>query len=180
MAVVARRYAEALIKTAVEENAIEKYEEQIELLLAIVSDSKVKGILDYPGITILKKKEFMNILLKDKVEKYIVNFLMLLLEHRRHSLIADIVVEYKKIADKYRNVLFVEVTSAQELDKNQIDRLREKVKKEYRSTSVDIKTIIDPLVMGGIKLKIGDTVIDDTIKTRLESMSKIIKQNEVH
>lgn len=180
MAVIAKRYAEALINTAAEENAVTKFEEQLEALLVTVSDKSLRDILDYPGINLSTKKELMKNIMDNRFDKYLVNFFMLLLDKGRQEYFNEIVLEYKKMSKQYRGILHVEVTSAVELDKMQLERIQEKVKSQYNSDNLSIKTVVDPSVIGGVKLKIGDTVIDGTIKTRIENMSKVIKQNKTY
>lgn len=176
MGVIAKRYAEALINTAIEANAVENYGAQLDVATVFMVNSEVKDILEYPGVNIAKKKELIKSLMNEKLDKNIIHFLMILLDNNRLKYFTEIVAEYKVIADKYRDILFVEVTTAVELNEDQINRIKVKLSSQYGTSNIKTKIVIDTSVIGGVKLKIGDTVIDGTVKARLESLENVIKQ----
>lgn len=176
MAVVAKRYAQALIDTAIEKDAVTKYEEQLDTLLNITQNNQVKDILEYPGVNLRDKKELIKTLTKENFDKNVVNFFMLLIDNGRQKYFSQIVGEYKKMSDQYKNILYVELTSVDQLKEKEIEDIKNKIKNKYGSRDIRIKTIIDPSVIGGIKLKVGDTVIDGTIRAKLEGIEKVIKQ----
>lgn len=176
MGVIAKRYAEALIQTAIEGNVVEKYGEQLDDAVALIGNSQIKDILEYPGVNHDKKKDLINGLMKERLDKNIINFLMILLDNNRLKHFTEVVSEYKTLADKYRDILFVEITSATKLDEDQIKRIKAKLSSQYGTSNIKTKTVVDSSVIGGVKLKIGDTVIDGTVKARLESLEKAIKE----
>lgn len=201
MAIVARRYAEALINVALDKNMVETYENQLLLLSYIVSTKEIKEIINYPGISRAKKKELLHKIIvehKDdengiikvimkvadffkgkehiEIDKEIINFYMLLIDHGRHNLIEEIVANYKELADRHKGILNIAITSSVELEKEQIEKIKEKIGAKYKNKNVAVKTIIDSKVLGGVKVKIGDTVIDGTLKATLENMGKQILQ----
>ena len=176
MGVIAKRYAEALINTAIEANAVENYGAQLDVATVFMVNSEVKDILEYPGVNIVKKKELIKSLMNEKLDKNIIHFLMILLDNNRLKYFTEIVAEYKVIADKYRDILFVEVTTAVELNEDHINRIKVKLSSQYGTSNIKTKIVIDTSVIGGVKLKIGDTVIDGTVKARLESLENVIKQ----
>lgn len=202
MAIVAKRYAESLINIAVSNNKVSEYEDQLELLMEVVSTKDLKDVLEYPGLNLSKKKELIsNILFGDKnkseskilqffinimekfkhkdlthIDQNIINFYMLLLDNGRQNNFREIVKEYKVLADEYKNVLNIEIISAMELEELQISRIKDKMSEKYNAKNIQVKLLIDPEVLGGVKVKIGDTVIDGTIKTKLDNMNKLIRQ----
>lgn len=176
MAVIAKRYAEALINTAIQEKNVEKYTEELDTASTFVLNKQVRDILEYPGVNLGSKKALVKGLMKEKVDKDIVNFLMILLDNDRLKYFSDIVSEYKAMADEYKDILFVEITSAEKLDGNQINRIKAKLSSQYGTSNIKANLAVDPSVIGGVKLKIGDTVIDGTVKARLENLEKVIKE----
>jgi len=204
MAVIARRYAKAFINIAIENNKIVEYEEQLGLLLKVVSEKQIKDILEYPGLNISKKKELIKRILTDEsekdkniikifmhlidyfkhkelkqIDKSLVNFFLLVLDHGRQKYFAEIVAEYKTLADIYKNILNIEIISANELEEEYIEKIKQKIGQKYGSKNVSAKVIISPNIIGGLKVKIGDTVIDGTIKSTLDDITKLVIQNNL-
>lgn len=204
MAVVSKRYAEALIKIAIANNSVSEFEQELDLMEKVVGTKEIKDILNYPGINLEKKKELVSHILtnhKDgkngimkffisiieyfkhnplsEIDKNIINFYMLLLDHGRHMLFPEIIAEYKEMAAKYKNVLNIEITSAYELEEEHIEKIKQQIGNKYNTNNIIAQLTVDPEVLGGVKVKIGDTVFDKTAKTALDNMGKLIIQNNL-
>jgi len=101
---------------------------------------------------------------------------MLLVDKERFENIRGIVEEYFRLADERKNILNMTIISAFPLEDVQINRIKEKYKKLYNKTDVKAKLIIDKSLIGGVKIQIGDKVIDDSIKGRLLCLKEALLQ----
>jgi F-type H+-transporting ATPase subunit delta len=100
----------------------------------------------------------------------ILPFLELLIDKDRISSLPGIYDEYVDIADKRKKVLNMKITTFAAIDDTQLGKIKEKYKKEYNATDVKATISIEPELLGGIVVQIGDRVIDGSIKGRLEGL----------
>ena len=101
-------------------------------------------------------------------------FLRLLLDKGRLAFLPNIAEEYGAIKANHRNVLRVTVRSAAPLDGDSLDRIRDKYKRQYGAVLAEVENVIEPSLIGGLTVQIGDLRIDDTIYGRLASLARAI------
>ena len=90
-------------------------------------------------------------------------------------MIGEIIDQFTSLYKDYFNIVDVKVISAHPLSKDVLQRLKERLEKKL-SKSVNIEPLVDKNILGGLKLIIGNTVIDGSIKARLNALLKNIKQ----
>ncbi|WP_286036034.1 ATP synthase F1 subunit delta [Succinatimonas hippei] len=112
--------------------------------------------------------------LKDLLDEYGQNFVKALGEKFRFDVIPEIYSEFVKLREMHEKVMEISVVSARELDEASLNAIKQKVTDKY-GCSVILKTIIDPSIMGGAVLKIGDEVIDASVKSYLKGMASALK-----
>jgi len=172
---VASRYAEALYEIATREKAVDQIEQELKALEAILDENDdLKKVLFHPQITAVDKKDFLQKLFGGKVAEVTMNFLALVVDRRREVFFADIVAEFVKMANASRNIVAAQVTSAVELndkEKKEFDRLLAKLTGKKVQTSFGV----DPSLIGGVVVRIGDKIIDGSIRTRLSAMKERLK-----
>lgn len=171
MSLVEKRYAEALLDIAIKHERIEAYQLQLSRLLEIFKESDdLWRLLNNPNISVDIKSEILNTLFTNQVDKQILSFIKLITEIDRISEFEGIVKTFKEMALHQSNVLTVEIFTALELDQQQIDEINEKYKKIYGASTIKSVVNIDPKLIGGVMIKIGDMVYDRTLAGRLESL----------
>lgn len=175
MALVDRRYAEALIDIALQDGALDGYQEELgEVSEAIDGQEDVRHFLLNPEVRMETKKEIIIKAFSGKIRDKLLNFLLLLVDKSRISNIRGIYGEYVSMADKKRNVLNMVIYSADVPDKNHVEAIREKYGKLYGASSVTASVQIDRSLIGGLKVQIGDRLIDASIKGKLDSLKNIL------
>ena len=117
-----------------------------------------------------EKRDFLDKIYKDETEE-VKNIIFYLLEKGRISDIREIVAEYLKIFYAKNQILDVEATFAMELTEAQKAKLIENLEKSTKK-KINIKVNVDKSIIGGGILKIGDKIIDGTIKTQLSTLAK--------
>lgn len=167
---VARRYAQALYEIAVANNTLETMEEEIKGVAQVVEGStELQRVLYHPQVLPEQKKELLKALFADKVSRESMNFLNLVVDKRRERYITGIAEEFVALANAARNTATAKVTSAMELDEAaQKDML--KVLAKISGREVNSTFQVDPSLIGGVVVQIGDKVIDGSIKTRLATL----------
>ncbi len=179
---VAGRYAEALYEIASKEKVLPKYKnmaDRIEAELKAIEtvfneNEKLQQLLYHPRITAEDKKDVLEKLFEGKISKITSNFLALLIDRRREAFFSDIVNEYVKLANAGRNIVAAQVASAVELNDKEKGKLGQALD---RLTGKKVRTsyVVDPSLIGGIVVRMGDKVIDGSIKTRLATLKERLK-----
>jgi F-type H+-transporting ATPase subunit delta len=173
---VGARYAEALYEIAERENAVDAIEQELKAIEAIIRENRdLQKVLYHPRITPEDKKGIMVDLLSGKVSAVTMEFMKLLVDRQREQFLSDIVAYYVSLANQSRNVTEAGVSSAVELtaeEKRQLAGLLNKLTGKKVETSYSV----DPSLIGGVVVRIGDRVIDGSIRTRLATLREHLRQ----
>ena len=174
---IARRYAKALVQLAAEEGAVDKFTSELAKVEALFAGHPELGaLLSNPAYAIESKLET----LKEVAEKLglsdtIRNFLLLIQERSRISCLPAISSSYSILADELSGVVRPVVTSALPLDEGRISEIRSALEKST-GKKVILQINIDPSLIGGIVTKIGDKVLDGSVKTQLTRIEDILQK----
>lgn len=173
--IVADRYSNALVRL-VQEGRIsyEKISEDLVNIKETLSKSKdLAEFLENPIISADDKKEIINRIFSSEVDALILNFLKVLIDKNRFITFYEIYESYSKTVDSIKNISRVNVVSAVQIPDDAKARLKEKL--EYKlKKSVILDLDIDSNIIAGLIIKIGDDVIDMSLKHKLEDLSKNI------
>jgi F-type H+-transporting ATPase subunit delta len=173
---VAGRYAEALYEIAVRENIVDTLENELKAIVAAIEASpELKKVLYHPRITAGDKKEVVKRLFAENLSQVTVNFLSMVIDRQRETFLGDMVAVFVELANKARNITDIHVTSAAELTAGQKQMMSDNLCK-VTGRKVQITYSVDPSLMGGVIARVGDKVIDGSIKTRLASLREHLRQ----
>ena len=168
----ARRYATALLEIAKELDQVEQVLEDIRLIdNTIEASDELSNFLSSPIIKFDDKVEALNEIFSDKVQDVTAKFIKLLAKKGRVNLLAQIVKAFLQKYNEYAGIIEVEVYTAYELDETQKSSLH-KALEEKTQKKVDMNVTVDASLKGGIAVRIDDTVIDGTIKHKLEELEE--------
>jgi F-type H+-transporting ATPase subunit delta len=171
MSLVDTRYAEAFIKLAVEKDSLDSYQEDLLAVTDIIQkEEALKAFLFNPENTLSARKSILSGLLKDRVRQDVLNLLLLLLDKGRITSLPGICREYVRLADEKRSILNINIFAAVPIDQAQINKICDKFKEIYNTKNAKADLTIDPSLIGGVKVAIGDKLYDGTVKGRLESL----------
>jgi F-type H+-transporting ATPase subunit delta len=167
---VARPYASAVYKLAHETSSLEAWGDALALLAAVVSDVAMIKALDNPELGKDKKGEMLIHVLNDKLNQQQQNLVKLMAENGRLNALPDVAEQFEVYRAQAEGKVEAEVTSAFKLsaeqEKNIIAMLKKKLGRE-----VTLTTSIDESLIGGVLIKAGDTIIDGSMKSSLESLA---------
>ena len=172
---IADRYALALIEVGQEgDYNFEQISSDLKNVGEILSHSKdLDEFLTNPVISIEDKIEIVEKVFKSEVNPKMVNFLKLIVENGRFQAFSDVCVCFQSRLDKMNNIERVLVTSAVELNDDAKNKLKEKLESKMKK-SVSFDWAINPEIIAGLVINMGDNIIDTSLKHKLDDMKKKI------
>ena len=168
LSTTARPYAQALFDHS------EDWLEDLDQIVSAMSEDVVELLISSPEKAYKEKTEIFVNLFDGEVQQKTINFLKVLGEAKRLSLLPIINTEYKKLLAERDSSSELTITSAYELTKEQVDSIIKGLKKRY-GENVNVKSEVDSTLIGGFSVKCGDEVIDHSIKGRLDKLINQIK-----
>ncbi|MDI9569462.1 MAG: F0F1 ATP synthase subunit delta [Pseudomonadota bacterium] len=172
---IAKRYARAFFEIALEEKQLERYHEELSGFAAIIGGSKdLKEFLANPIFDQSEKKSVVeSILQKTDVSGITANFLKLLTDKQRIVILSDIVECYRELMDEALKTVRASVKTAFPLTPEMVRRLQEGLESQT-SKKVEMTVIEEPSLLGGIVVRVGDTVYDNSIRTQLNNIRNLL------
>ncbi len=165
-------YAEALFSVVKAEGDIERVEDELYRFGKLLeSNHELKQALSESATPLSERIKVIEELLVDKVSLHTLGLITFVIAQDRGRQLPQILEELSELAAEARASVVAEVRSATPLDDKQKTELA-KALSSATSKKVEVKVIIDPSIIGGIVAKIGDTVIDGSVKRRLEQLKE--------
>jgi len=174
LATIARPYARAAFSKALDqESGLEVWSKVLAVLSATVSEPLVEVALDKPTLTVEDQAEIVFGLMGDELDDLSRNFVSLLAESDRLPLLPSISELFELLKANHDKTMDVELTSAFDISEKQSDDLALALNRKLQRT-VRISAKIDQTLIGGVVIRAEDTVIDDSVRGRLEKLSQIL------
>ncbi len=167
---LARPYAEGVFRLAREKNALAAWSETLALLEAVVTDSRVKACADDPKISAAQLEALILGVVGDKLDGLGRNFVQVLIENGRLEVLPQVRSLYEELRREQEGVVEAKIVSAMPLNEEQLRPLVARLEAKYQR-KVTAKVELDPQLIGGIRIVVGDTVIDATVRGKLEAMA---------
>ncbi len=173
---IARRYAKALLLIGQEDGKAEAYGSELQIL--VDQDSSLGQVLTNPLHDASARKNILNNLIKKlKLSKAMRAFLLLLFDKGRIGFVAQISQFYNKLADEAKGIAQASLVSATELSSETIKKIQDGLSK-MAGKKVVLEVRQDPELIGGIVARIGDLVLDGSVKTQMLKMRESLKRGE--
>ncbi len=176
---ISRRYAKALILIGKDDGQAENYRQELEQLVGLMDDQpNLEATLNNPLFDREKRKNVLMTLV-DKLEfsHVMQSFLQLLFAKQRFNHIRGICEHYGKLSDELKGVVRADLVAATELSSENFDQIRNALAK-MTGKDVILEARQDPELIGGVVTRIGDLVLDGSIKTQLKNMRESLKRGE--
>ncbi|MCP3924248.1 MAG: F0F1 ATP synthase subunit delta [Desulfobacterales bacterium] len=176
---ISRRYANALMLIGKEDGQADKYKDELDMFSGILeNNSQLKMAVCNPLFGKVERKAVLvAVLEKLNLTKTMNSFFMILFDKGRLEFLSDINEFYQQLADEIKGVAHASVTSATELSAEALDKIKASLAKRIgKDVVLDVKH--DPELIGGVVTKIGDLVLDGSIKTQLLKMRESFKKGE--
>jgi F-type H+-transporting ATPase subunit delta len=173
---LARRYATAIFQLAVEGNRVSAVQHDLHTFTAALeADDQVRRFFRSPVVN-RKEKEQIVADAFSKLDPVALHAVLLLIRKRREALVEEIVAQYDVLEREARGAQTLRVTSAHELPKAELDTIVDRLSKAYRTT-FDVTQAVDPSLIGGVRITMGDKRVDGTVAGRLDDIARLLSTN---
>jgi F-type H+-transporting ATPase subunit delta len=168
-------YAEALFRVVQAEGELDRVEDELFRFGKLLeSNHELKQALSDQTLDRTQRAKMLEELLYDKVSPHTLGLLTFIVVQGRARQLPQILEEVSELAAAARNSVVAEVRSAVPLDADQRKKLADALSKAT-GKNVEVKVLVDPSVVGGLVAKIGDTIIDGTVRHRLEQLREQVR-----
>ncbi len=178
MSLAVRRYADALLDVCAEENCLEEVYSQYRLLYEqLRMDREFERLLLENILSSEEKKDLVEKVLPEG-NPYLVSFLKTLADRGRMEEAEEMFRAFEEGYKEKNNILEAEAVTAVEMTEEQIEDVKKALGEKYGKTIV-LKTSVDPSILGGMVLYIGNTMLDASVKAKFEDLKKQLKTIQI-
>ncbi|TDV91637.1 F-type H+-transporting ATPase subunit delta [Halomonas alkaliantarctica] len=167
---VARPYAKAAFEYARDHEALDSWSQALSFLSVAVADDVVRHRLSSPKLDSEQKVSLLVELIPEQQDEALQRFLTVLADQGRLMALSSIADQFEHLRAEHEQRVEVNVTSAYELDSQQETKLANALKKRL-NREISITTQVDKSLIGGVILRAGDTVIDGSVRGRLNRLT---------
>jgi F-type H+-transporting ATPase subunit delta len=180
LSTMARPYAKAAFEYAAEHGCIDQWGDMLETASAVAQQKKVAGLLASPTVSAKQLVDIMSDLLAeslsgDNAAEHGVNLISVLAENKRLPLLPQISEQFQAFQAEQKHIVDVELTSAFELSEQQTGALASKLRQTL-NRDVEISTSVDSELIGGVRIRAGDLVIDASVRGELAKLAEVLTQ----
>ena len=166
---LARPYAKAVFASALDTESIDEIKEELKTMALVSSTIEVKGMIEDPTLSNNEILNSLKILLEGTISKTSESLLNVLAENNRFNLLEAIFEIYKEIVAKHKEQKSVEVFVATEPSSDTKETIKTRLVSTHgEGTNVEFK--IDPHIMGGLSIKVGDETLDLSVKGKVKKL----------
>lgn len=170
MDTIATRYAKALIELAIEESKVYEYQSQMKFVYSVVKENEdLVNFLKHNSIKDKDKKGLVEKILKENVDVNVLHFIYLLIDKKRINYLSQICREFNSECNNYRGIFEGVIYSTEMLSLEKVKKLEESVSLKLNN-KVELSNSLDPSLIGGIKIVVNDTVFDNSVVNRINSL----------
>ncbi|MDN5344921.1 MAG: F-type H+-transporting ATPase subunit delta [Clostridia bacterium] len=171
---IARRYARALFEIARPQGALASYAIALERVgQALQEDAELRRVLYHQLIPVREKQKVVDTLLPD-IDPPLRNFFHLVLAKGRERALPEIANQFRRLVDRENRVLAVEVQAATPLSQDIASALKTRLA-ELTGQNIRLQVHVDPALLGGLVIRVGDRVLDASLKKKLELLGEHLK-----
>ncbi len=167
---IARRYAEAVFDIAEAHNSFDRWTKELSAIAAVQQQPQLAKFFASPAVSMSTKESLLTQQLRGMSQESM-NLVRLLLRKGRFVLASQIADQYQRLLNEHRGISTAEVTSAVPLDPEELKAVAARLS-SMTGRQVVVETRVDPSIIGGIVARIGDQLIDASVKGRLEALKK--------
>lgn len=174
----AKRYARALYEVAAGKNSVNPVMDDLKAAAAVIAEQKdLETLLNHPNIDTSAKTDLLKQIFAGKLSDTVVNTLVLLVERKRSELIPVVYAQFVKIANEALGRAEATVYSAKALTAEESVAVAAKFT-NLTGRTIQVTNIVDPGLIGGIKVRIGDKLYDGSLSGKLERMEKVLQGSQ--
>ena len=174
--VIARKYAEALFRSATAKNQVRACQQGLEEITRVVrAKESIRRILIQPFISPAEKQKLVHSALGEYATPLFERFLNMLVEKRRFELLPVIADQFQEAVDQAQNVAAVQVRAAMPMSETQRKSLQSRLE-TWLHSKVRMTVAVDADLIGGVVIRLGDRELDHSIKRQLKSLQETLSR----
>lgn len=171
---VAKRYGTAIYQLAIEKDQIDIVAEEIASIKEVLeTEEDFVQILNHPKIVVEEKIALVESIFKGKVSDDVMGLIVLTIVKGRQSHLIDIIEYCEAEIDAHNNIVTAYVISTEKLDKPHKEQLKQRLE-DITGKTVNMMYDVDGSLIGGMIIRIGDRILDNSIKGKIANMSKVL------
>lgn len=165
----ARRYAEAAFGVAMRDDTLAVWRSELELAVGLAADERALKVLANPAIPGERRAEVLTALLDERVSRPVLNLVQLLLRRGRIEELPRVAAEFRRLDDERQGITHAIATSAAALTPDEVRALTARLE-ESSGGRIELDVKVDPSLLGGLVVRVGDRLIDGSVRGRLERL----------
>lgn len=171
---VSERYAQALLELVSDNLSKEDIlKELLDITESVKGSDDLNKVMTSPVISDDEKKNVISKLFENTTNKVILNFLKLLVDKNRFSMLESITKEYKNEINRLNNLLSINVTSAIDLTEDEKSAIKDKLS-NILNKNIELEWATNPDIIAGLVFEVGDNIIDNSLRHKLQDLSRNI------
>ena len=171
-----KKYSQALFKVAIKEYDINQISIRLQVIKNILkSVPELNQLLLTRRVQLQDKITILKNILDDKISDIEMDLLVLLMENGHMMLFGEVVERFDYLLDKDAEIIKVQITSSSKLSEEEVQRISSKIKNKIQK-KIDVTMETDTSIVGGIKLRVGNILIDGSVSNRLQKMRDTLIQ----
>jgi F-type H+-transporting ATPase subunit delta len=165
----ARRYAEAAFEVAMRDGTLDVWRRELDASAIRLGDERVMRVLSNPAVPIDQRSVAVAALLEHTASRPVQNLVQLLLRRGRIEQLPRVAAEFRRLDDRRQGVTNATATSAEALQPGEIEALTTRLE-QSTGGRIALDVQVDPSLLGGLVVRIGDRLIDGSVRGRLERL----------
>lgn len=164
-----RRYAEAAFEVATRDGSVVRWRSELETAAAIVADERVGRGLANPSIPLEERTATAAATFSRIVSPPVLNLIGLMLRRGRIEQLPRLAAEFRRLDNAYQGITLAVATSASPLSSDEVQAVVERLE-QLTAGRVELEVKVDPSLLGGLVVRVGDQLIDGSVRSRLERL----------
>ena len=170
---VSKTYGDALFEVALENNQLDSMLEEVKAVsAAIVSNEDLTKLMNHPKIVKEEKIKVIEDIFTGKVSKELVGLMRMVVEKDHYNELNDVFLYFINQVKEYKNIGTAYVTSAIELNDSQKQAVLKRLLETTKYVEFEMHYDVDAALIGGMKIRIGDRVVDSCIQNKLYNLTR--------
>jgi F-type H+-transporting ATPase subunit delta len=167
---IARPYAEAAFRLAREQNAFPAWSRMLGLVSQVAASPQMAAALDNPKLTAADKEALLLQVCSDRLDTFGRNFVRVLVEADRLAVLPQIATLFEGLKDAAEGVAKARIDTAFPLSDDELSGIKAALEKHF-GKKIEATVAVDPELIGGARITVGDTVIDGSVQAKLQAMA---------
>ena len=165
----ARRYAEAAYEVAVRDGTVDTWRSELDTAGAIVEDAEVARVLANPAVALESREALVEKIIGPIVSPPVLNLIRLMLRRGRIEQLPRVSAEFRRLDNASKGIVPATATTAAPLSKGEVRALVGRLE-QMTGAQIELDLQVDPSLLGGLVVRVGDRMIDGSVRGRLERL----------